>query len=199
MSKLYFYYGTMGGSKTANALMMNFKYKEKGKFSWLIKPATDTRDDTTDEFGNKIFTIKSRIGLSAEAQAISETDNIYDLYFKFKGKLPDVIICDEAQFLTAEQVEQLKEILSIVDINILCYGLRTDFKTNLFPGSKRLFELADTIIELENICDCGRPAIVNARINSLGQITLDGAQVDIGGDSKYKAFCWKCFREKQYK
>jgi thymidine kinase len=197
MGRLFFYFGTMGGSKTANALMMNFKYQEKGKLSWLIKPATDTRDDTQDEFGNKVITIKSRIGLKAEAVAIAESDNIYDLYFKFKNKRPDVIICDEAQFLTAEQVEQLKEILSVVDINILCYGLRTDFLTQLFPGSKRLFELADSIIELENICDCGRPAIVNARINEKGQVVLVGDQVEIGGDSRYKAQCWKCYKENQ--
>lgn len=196
MSKLIFYYGTMGCSKTANALMTRFQYQDRGKRVWLIKPAIDNRDDTVDERGIKRTLIKSRVGISAEAQTISTDENIYNTYFLSGPVLPEVIICDEAQFLTGEQVEQLKDISSTMNIDILCYGLRTDFRTRLFPGAARLFELADRTVELDNVCECGQPALVNARLNAKGEVLIKGAQVEIGGDEKYKALCWSCYKRK---
>ena len=113
---------------------------------------------------------------------------------KYENKDISCVLVDEAQFLTEAQIEQLKDLTTMTSIDVLCYGLRTDFKTKLFPGSKRLFELADKVIELDNICDCGQHAIVNARFNAVGDILLTGSQIEIGGDEKYKALCWKCFK-----
>jgi len=195
MGRLKFYYGTMGCSKTANALMTRFQYQDRGQIVWLIKPATDTRDDTVDANGITHSIIKSRVGIKAEADVVAETDNLIELFGK-RNIWCNVIICDEAQFLTEKQVEQLKDIATVYDTDVICYGLRTDFKTKLFPGSQRLFELADKIVELNNVCDCGKPAMVNARIDSLGRVLVKGSQVDIGGDEKYKALCWSCYKKK---
>lgn len=215
MGKLVFYYGPMGCSKTANALMTRFQYLSKNKSVWLIKPSIDTRDDVIDKDGNRVAFVKSRIGLEAEAVLIDQQTDLYSEYInkycKIISYVParhghahacqgtadvvyDVIICDEAQFLTELQVEQLKDIASLTNTDILCFGLRTDFKTKLFPGSKRLFELADKTIELESICECGQPALINARVNKQGKVLTQGAQVDIGGDEKYKTLCWKCYK-----
>ena len=211
MGKLVFYYGPMGCSKTANALMLRFQYLSKNKSVWLIKPSIDTRDDIMDKDGNRVAFVKSRIGLEAEATLIDQQTDLYNEYCKLTSCMPnnynqecvcsdttrvayDVIICDEAQFLTELQVEQLKDIASLTKTDILCFGLRTDFKTKLFPGSKRLFELADKTIELEVICECGQPALINARVNKQGKVLTQGAQVDIGGDEKYKTMCWKCYK-----
>ena len=217
MGKLVFYYGPMGCSKTANALMIRFQYISKNKSVWLIKPSIDTRDDIVDKDGNRVAYVKSRIGLEAEATLIDQNTDLYceyvNKYCKIISYIPsghnythnicqgtadvayDVIICDEAQFLTELQVEQLKDIATLTDTDVLCFGLRTDFKTKLFPGSKRLFELADKTIELESICECGQPALINARVNKQGKVLTQGAQVDIGGDDKYKTLCWKCYKD----
>lgn len=184
MSKLYFKYGSMGSSKTAQALMTRFNYIEKGKNVWLIKPGTDTRDGVT--------TISSRIGLSAEAFVIKEDDDIYEL---FEHNKADVIIADESQFFTAEQIEQLRLIVDDFAIPVFCYGLRTDFQSRLFEGSKRLFELADSIKELNTICKCGKKAIINARKDESGKVIVSGEQVVLGGNEKYEAMCHKCWRE----
>jgi len=106
-----------------------------------------------------------------------------------------LVICDEAQFLTEDQIDQLKSIAENEDIPVYCYGLRTDFRTKLFPGSKRLFEICSKTVELESICECGKPAIINARFNKDGKIMTRGAQVDIGGDEKYKALCYSCWKK----
>ncbi|MBQ1342242.1 MAG: thymidine kinase [Erysipelotrichaceae bacterium] len=181
MAKLYFKFGAMNSSKTANALMTKFNYEEKGKKVWLIKPAIDNRDG--------VQIIKSRIGLSAECDALKTTDSILAL-------CPDdidVIICDECQFLTEEQVDDLRVIATDKDIPVLCFGLRADFLTHLFPGSKRLFELADSIAEIKSICKCGSKAIVNARFDDKGEIQIEGAQVFIGGNESYEGLCWRCY------
>jgi thymidine kinase len=186
MAELVFYYGAMGCSKTANALMTRFQYIDKGLHVWLIKPAVDNRS------GN--YTIGSRVGITAEADAIIEpNDNVYDRWCHEAGS--DLVICDEAQFLTEDQVDQLKEIAEKANTPVYCYGLRTDFRTKLFPGSKRLFEICSKTVELESICECGKPAIINARFNKDGHILTHGAQVDIGGDEKYKALCYSCWKE----
>ena len=192
MGKLIFYYGTMGSAKTANALMTRYQYQRNDRLVWLIKPATDTRDDS---YG--LTKIKSRIGLEAEALAIGLNENINKIYANECSILkPAVIICDEAQFFTPEQIEQLRDLSVNLDIDVLCYGLSTDFQTNLFLGAKRLFELADNLIKLDNICDCGNPALVNGRFNSDGKLITHGELVSLGSDEQYRALCWKCYRKK---
>lgn len=197
MSKLYFKFGAMASSKTANALMTRFNYEEKGNHVWLIKPAIDDRDDYTDESGNRVCVVKSRIGLSAVADVIKSDDNILEI-FKEKTKTEPIhaIICDECQFLTADQVDELKYITDFCDTPVLCFGLRSDFQTKLFEGSKRLFELADSISEVKSVCKCGKKAIVNARINEKGQVVIEGAQIEIGGNDKYESMCWGCFKKR---
>ena len=206
MSKLYFKFGAMGSSKTANALMTRFNYLEKNHSVWLIKPQTDTRDDYVDENGNIVTVVKSRIGLSAPAGVIKESDDI-SLLFKtamadivendevVKTNKIDAIICDESQFFSEEQIDQLKYISENENIPVICFGLRSDFRTKLFPGSKRLFEIADSINEVKSVCECGKKAIVNARFDGNGNIVTDGAQVDIGGNEKYKSMCWSCWQK----
>lgn len=206
MSRLYFKFGAMGSSKTANALMTRFNYLEKNHSVWLVKPQTDTRDDYTDENGNIVTVVKSRIGLEAPAYVIKENDNIITLYKNSSADIVvnneitktskiDVIICDECQFFTEEQIDQLKYIAETSDIPVICFGLRSDFRTKLFPGSKRLFEIADSITEVKSVCDCGKKAIVNARFDCNGNIVTDGAQVEIGGNEKYKSMCWSCWQK----
>lgn len=193
MAKLYFKYGVMGSSKTANALMTKFNYEEKGKRVWLIKPAIDTRDNVADK-----VMIGSRIGLKAEAQAVRSVANLYEMFSVYQGPLKmhyDAIICDECQFLTAEQVDELKAITDKFDVPVLCFGLRSDFRTMLFEGSKRLFEIADSISEIKSICRCSRKAIVNARLNKSGKVVREGPQIEIGGNEKYEALCWSCWKK----
>lgn len=186
MAKLYFKYGAMGSSKSAQALITKFNYEEKGMSVWLIKPGTDTRDG--------VNMIHSRIGLESVANNIVPEANIIDEYHK-AGKY-DVIIADEAQFLTTEQIDQLRTLVDEENLPVLCFGLRTDFLTHFFPGSKRLMELADSITEIKTICECGRKATVNARFDGEGRIITEGAQVVLGGNDCYTAMCHKCWVEK---
>ena len=198
MAKLYFKFGAMGSSKTAQALMTKFNYEEKDQTVWLIKPATDTRDDRVDGDGKLVTVLRSRIGLYAAAEAVGSD---VDLFEEFKArsadgkKYTDVVICDECQFLTERQVEQLKDMADKLDVPALCFGLRADFRTRLFPGSKRLFEIADSITEIKSICRCGRKATVNARFDDDGEIVTEGAQVVLGGNDRYEGMCYKCYRE----
>ena len=185
MSKLYFKYGAMGSSKTAQALITKFNYEELGMSVWLIKPSVDTRD------GAEV--IRSRIGLECAAQVITPQQNVADQYRK-AGKR-DVIIADEAQFFTPEQIDQLRELVDEEDLPVLCFGLRTDFLTHFFPGARRLMELADSITEIKTVCACGRKAMVNARIDGEGKIVTEGGQVLLGGNDCYKAMCHKCWRD----
>ena len=196
MAKLYFKFGAMGSSKTAQALMTKFNYEEKGQTVWLIKPATDTRDDRVDEEGKVHTILRSRIGLYAEAEAIDKDFDILAEFDRRSGLRPytDVIICDECQFLTEEQVNEMKDLADRRDIPVLCFGLRADFQTKLFPGSKRLFEIADSITEIKSICRCGRKATVNARFDDYGEIVIEGAQVVLGGNDRYEGMCYKCYK-----
>ena len=189
MADLVFYYGAMGCSKTANALMTRFQYIDKGLRVWLIKPELDTRDDIHHEDGSITALVKSRVGISGEAAVIKSDAQISP------PANTDLIICDEAQFLTETQVDELKAITETYDIPVYCYGLRTDFRTKLFPGSKRLFELSSNVVQLESICSCGKPAIINARFNSKGKIVTAGSQIEIGGDERYKALCYSCWKK----
>ena len=186
MAKLYFKYGAMGSSKSAQALTTKFNYEEKGMTVWLIKPGTDTRD------GADI--IKSRIGLSQKAQIIAPDEDIIEAY-KNTGNY-DVIIADEAQFLTPNQIEQLRKLVDEEDLPVLCFGLRTDFLTHFFPGAQRLMELADSITEIKTICECGSKATVNARIDENGKIVTKGSQVMLGGNDSYTAMCHKCWTDR---
>ena len=186
MAKLYFKYGAMGSSKTAQALITQFNYEELGMTVWLIKPSTDTRDGAD--------VIRSRIGLSRHAQVITPEQDIVEAYHA-AGK-HDVIIADEAQFFTPEQIDQLRLLADDEDLPVLCFGLRTDFQTKQFPGSARLFELADSITEIKTICECGSKATVNARIDAAGRVVTEGEQVLLGGNDSYIAMCHKCWKER---
>ena len=185
MAKLYFKYGAMGSSKTANALITKFNYEERGMKVWLIKPALDDRDG--------VAAVRSRIGLSANAFVMQADTNIFEEYKKYSDC--DVIIADECQFLTPAQIDDLRRIVDELDIPVLCYGLRTDFLTKLFPGSLRLFEVADSITEIKTICECGKKAIVNARIDGEGKIVTEGGQILIGGNDSYIAMCHSCWKQ----
>ena len=196
MSKLYFKFGAMASSKTANALMTRFNYEEKGNHVWLIKPDLDNRDDYTDENGVRVTVVKSRIGLSAVADVVRRDEDIHARFVALNKKQPiDVIICDECQFLTAAQVDQMKHIAEYCDTPVLCFGLRSDFLTQLFEGSKRLFEIADSITEIKSVCRCGKKAIVNARIAD-GRVVTEGDQIEIGGNDKYEGMCWGCWQNR---
>ncbi len=186
MAKLYFKYGAMGSSKSAQALITQFNYEELGMTVWLIKPSVDTRD------GADI--IRSRIGLERTAQIITPEQDIVEEY-KRAGKC-DVIISDEAQFFTPAQIDQLRTLVDEEDIPVLCFGLRTDFLTHFFPGAQRLMELADSITEIKTVCACGRKATVNARIDGRGHIVTEGSQILLGGNDSYVAMCHKCWKEK---
>ena len=186
MAKLYFKYGAMGSSKSAQALITKFNYEEKGMSVWLIKPSIDTRD------GADI--IRSRIGLEAHAQVILPEDNIVEKY-EAAGNY-DVIIADESQFFTPGQIDQLRQLVDEQSLPVLCFGLRTDFLTHFFPGAMRLMELADSITEIKTVCSCGRKATVNARIDGEGNVVTEGSQVLLGGNDSYIAMCHKCWKEK---
>lgn len=187
MAKLHFRYGTMGSSKSAQLLMTRFNYIEKGRKVWLIKPAIDTRDGET--------VIKSRIGLEAEGEVIRAADDIFEIFSERseRGEQADVIIADECQFFTEEHILQLRKIVSMKNVPVICYGLRTDFRCKLFPGSRALFELADEIVEVKSICECGEKATVNARFGENGRIVVEGEQVELGGNDKYVSICWRCY------
>ncbi len=196
MSKLYFKFGAMASSKTANALMTRFNYEEKGNHVWLIKPDLDNRDDYTDENGVRVTVVKSRIGLSAVADVVGRDEDIHARFVALNEvQHIDVIICDECQFLTAAQVDQMKYIAEYCDTPVLCFGLRSDFLTQLFEGSKRLFEIADSITEIKSVCRCGKKAIVNARIAD-GRVVTVGDQIEIGGNDKYEGMCWGCWQNR---
>ena len=184
MAKLYFKYGAMGSSKTAQALITKYNYEENGLRVWLIKPSADTRDG--------VCLLRSRIGLEAQVEVISPNADICRLFEKSQKGACDVIIVDECQFMTPLQIDQLRSIVDEYNIPVMCFGLRTDFQTKLVPGSLRLMEVADTIQEIKTICDCGAKATVNARISN-GYIVTEGAQVVLGGNDIYIAMCHRCY------
>ena len=186
MAKLYFKYGAMGSSKSAQALITKFNYEELGMSVWLIKPGTDTRDG--------VDVIRSRIGLSEKARVIGPEEDIIAAY-RAAGR-HDVIIADEAQFFTPAQIDQLRTLVDEDDLPVLCFGLRTDFLTHFFPGAQRLMELADSLTEIKTVCACGRKATVNARIDERGRIVTEGSQVLLGGNDRYIAMCHKCWKDR---
>ena len=189
MGRMYFRYGAMGASKTAQALITQYNYQERGLNVLMIKPAMDTRDGAT--------VLKSRIGLQAEVIAVTPEEDIFALFVRGETtpegyRKYDVVIADESQFLAPAQVEQLRRIVDIYDVPVFCYGLRTDFQTKLFEGSKRIIELTDEIEEIKTVCSCGRKAVVNARLLN-GRPVYEGDQVMLGGNESYIAMCHKCW------
>lgn len=191
MAKLYFKHAPMESGKSALLLIEAYNFEKRGIGFLCMKPSIDNREDTEK--------ICSRIGIEKECFSIQYNYDIYsiikEIVQKKKGKQLQWILVDESQFLTSEQVEQLRAIVDDFDINVLCYGLRTDFQTHLFEGSKRLFELADDIDEMKISCSCGRKAIFNARFNEYGELITSGEQILIGGEDKYKPMCSKCYRK----
>lgn len=192
IGKLYFRYGTMGSAKTAMLLTTAYNFEERGMAYLCFKPSIDTRE--------KKNVIHSRIGIERECSWIYRDTDMFELVNKLadeKKPRPEWILVDEAQFLTADQVDQLARVVDTFGINVICYGLRTDFRTNLFEGSRRLFEIADTIDEVKSTCNCGRKTIVNARIDGRGEIITEGEQVEIGGNDRYMSVCRNCWRNKR--
>ena len=185
MAKLYFKYGAMGSSKTAQALITKYNYEENDLKVWLIKPSADTRD------GKQI--LRSRIGLEAEVEVIPPDMDILARFDETRRGSCNVIIVDECQFLTEQQIDELRSVVNDRNVPVMCFGLRTDFQTRLFPGSRRLMELADEIQEIKTMCDCGAKATVNARIDGSGHIITQGEQVVLGGNDSYIAMCHKCY------
>ena len=193
MAKLYFRYGAMGSSKSANILMVRYNYEERGQYAILLKPRTDDRDGE--------HKIQSRIGLSAPAEyvddflkEISKLWNGKETEYLYHGKKVNAILADEAQFLSPEEVDALSDIVDFYEIPVLCYGLRTDFLNHLFPGSRRLMEIADVIEEVPTVCWCGKRAQCNTRYSN-GKIVREGAQIMLGSNESYVALCRKHYKE----
>lgn len=185
MAKLYFRYGTMNAGKSMQLIAMAYNFKERGVNYCLLKSAIDTRDKGV---------IHSRPLGDVKCKLIAPDDTI--IMVEQEAKQYKWILVDEAQFLSEEQVDRLSQIVDDYDVNIVCYGLRSDFQTHLFSGSKRLFELADNIDEIKSSCSCGRKNIVNARVDKDGNILTEGAQVEVGAEDRYLAMCRKCYKEK---
>ena len=182
--KMYFYYGAMGSSKTANALMTRFSWEDKGKKVALLKPSIDNRDG--------VDIVKSRAGLMAKAILIYPDCKIKDV-LDAPVEEYDNLIVDEAQFLSKVQVDELREIADNGTF-VMCYGLKADFMGNLFEGSKRILELADSLREIVTMCPCGRKAIMNARYSG-NKILYEGEQVLVGGNESYIALCHRCYKK----
>lgn len=186
MAKLYFKYGVMGSSKSAQALMCKFNYEQVGFSVTLLKPSLDDRDKNNDK-----IVVKSRIGLESECFLFDKDTDLYIMIEKLNNfNEKAVVIVDECQFCTKEQINQLKKVSR--QIPVLCYGLLTNFKTELFEGAKRLVEIADSLMEIKAVCSCGKKASVNARFNN-GNLVVRGAEIMIGGDESYKALCYNCY------
>lgn len=189
MADLKFFYGCMGSAKTLRLLTTAYNFEEKGIAFLVYKPKLDTRDG--------LNIIRSRAGLERDCVSVDGNFNflneVTEITKEYQAKF---ILIDEAQFLTAEQVDQLSLIVDNLNINVFCYGLRTDFKTNLFEGSRRLFELANDLEEIPSMCECGKRTLVNARFDEFGNIIFDGEQVKIGGNESYKSICRKCYNNK---
>lgn len=186
MARLYFKYGAMGGGKTLDCIRTYYNYQEKGLIVRSYKPELDTRDSEC--------VISSRTGDKIASEWIKQNDKIYELFKDFNKDNTDVILIDEAQFLTADQVQDLKDFAIDLNIPIICYGLTTDFRSYLFEGSKRLMELADSKEEIKSVCWCGKLATQNARIID-GEVVKEGEVVQVGGNESYTPLCYYHFRE----
>lgn len=186
MAKLYFKYGTMNSSKSAQLIMVNHNYLEQGKDTLIFKPKLDTRD------GNFI---KSR-ALNTQVSAILVESNQRDFMFrKTQEILPNCVLIDEVQFMPSHQIEELARIVDLLNVPVICFGLMTDFQSNLFEGSRRLVELGAILQEIKTVCwYCKSRAVFNMRLIE-GVPTFDGEQIDVGGNEKYRPVCRKCYRK----
>ena len=188
MAKLYFYYSAMNAGKSTVLLQSSHNYHERGMKTLLLTPVINQRDGEGK--------ITSRIGLTKDAKSFKQEDDLYLLINNTHEQAPIAcVLIDEAQFLNRPQVEQLAKVTDKTGIPVLCYGLRTDFQGNLFPGSAALLGWADNLIELKTICQCGRKATMNLRTDAEGNPIKEGEQVEIGGNERYVAMCRKCFVE----
>ena len=188
MAKLYFYYASMNAGKSTNLLQADFNYRERGMRTMLFTAAVD------DRFA--AGTIASRIGLSAPATRFDTTTDIARCVTERHAAEPlACVLVDEAQFLTAAQVDQLAALADDLGVPVLAYGLRTDFQGALFPGSARLLALADALVEIKSVCDCGRKATMNLRVDADGCAVAEGRQTEIGGNDRYVALCRRHHRE----
>ena len=195
MSKLYYYYGSMASAKSLRLLSTAYNFEEKNVQIMVLKPSLDTRD------GEGV--IKSRAGLERKCIMVDHDVNLYKVVKAYKNVLASQletlkwVIIDECQFLTEAQIDQLSDVVDFLGVNVMCYGLRTDFKSRLFPSTKRLFELADDIEEIKSTCECGeRKASINARFDNNGEIITEGDQIMVGGNETYRAICRKCWKNK---
>ncbi len=183
MAKLYFRYGVMGSSKTANALMVRYNYEERGQKALMVKPAIDQRDGA--------HVVSSRIGLKHDCIYFSE----FKAMSEDEIKVWQCIIVDEAQFLSRDDVWFLTDVVDRLGVPVICYGLRADFRGDLFPGSEALLAWADIIEEVKTICWCGKKAICNARFDKNGVVLKEGAQVVLGANDCYISLCRKHWKE----
>lgn len=184
MAKLYFYYGAMGSSKSANAMMVRYNYWERGQNALLVKSEVDTRDG--------VHIIRSRMGLEEECITLNE---LIENYSREELKEYECIIVDEAQFATEEQIDYLSDLVDDLNIPVMCYGLRCDFQNHFFEGSRRLMEIADTIQEVKTVCWCGKKALCNMRYNEEGKAVKVGEQIVLGANDKYVSVCRKHYKE----
>lgn len=184
MAKLYFNFATMNAGKSTALLSVANNYKERGMGTLIMKPDIDSRDSNTE--------VVSRIGLRQEANIIKKDMNILE-FFKWAQSQKDIhcVLIDEAQFLEPEQVLQLCSIVDLYNVPVMAYGLRTDFRGELFEGSKALLAVADKFIELKGVCHCGKKATMVARIDSEGNPLKTGEQIELGGEDKYVSLCRK--------
>ena len=188
MAKVHFFYSTMNAGKSTALLQSNYNYNERGMDTLLFLPKVDA-----DANKNKIH---SRIGLIADAISVDTSFNFFEYVQNFKNKKKvDAILIDEVQFLTKDQVRQICKISDTLNIPSMCYGIRTDFRGELFEGSSELLALADNLIELKTVCDCGRKATMVVRLDESGKVITAGEKIQIGGNDTYKVYCRKHFRE----
>jgi thymidine kinase len=188
MAKLYFYYSSMNAGKSTTLLQADFNYRERGMETMLWTAALD------DRYGQGY--VSSRIGLKADAHKFVPETNLWDaITSEHAGHALSCVLIDEAQFLSRDQVLQLARIADEAKIPVLCYGLRTDFAAELFPGSAALLGIADALVELKAVCDCGRKSTMNLRVDETGRAVIDGAQTEIGGNDRYVAMCRKHFMQ----
>jgi len=189
MAKLYFNYSSMNAGKSTMLLQANHNYQERGMSTIIYTSSVD------DRYGKK--EIVSRIGLKAESNIFSDNTNIYKEVINFnKSNRVDCVLIDEAQFLNKDQVAQLGQIVDSLDIPVLTFGIRTDFKGNLFEGSEYLLAWADNLKEIKTVCHCGRKATMVLRLDEIGNVIEEGDQIEVGGNEKYVSICRKHFYEK---
>jgi thymidine kinase len=187
VAKLYFYYSTMNAGKSTALLQASHNYRERGMQTLVYTARVDDRG------GGKV---QSRIGISGEARHFAPEDDLYADISAAHAKTPlACVLLDEAQFLKPKQVRELARVVDELDIPVLCYGLRTDFRGETFPGSAQLLAWADNLIEIRTICHCGAKATMVARVGADGRVEREGAQIEIGGNERYVPLCRRHFTE----